>query len=385
MKVSVGPRRQYQSGMVEAAAFWSTVSASTYRQGKRVAGLPNPTRRRDPRRGNADFGAFLTMNRLDREPFGATTTASEVVSGINLEGKRMIVTGASSGIGLETARALASAGAEVTLAVRNESAGRRAAGDIANTVPHANLKVAQLDLADHDSVVNFVCRWRGALDVLVNNAGIMAPPEQRTREGWELQFATNHLGHFALSLGLHAALALAANPRLVVVSSVGHINSEVLFDDIHFVRHPYDPWIAYAQSKTANILFAVEAARRWAATPVRVNALNPGRIWDTNLKRYMAAGSGGPAAFAPKSTDVSYKDLKQGAATSVLLAASPLVSGVTGKYFEDCAIAAPYKEGVRRGVAPYALDLVKGGLLWNVSLQMIAAAHPRSPILVNSS
>lgn len=321
------------------------------------------------------------MNGLDRHAFGASTTAAQVVADVNLVGKVVVVTGASSGIGVETARALASAGAQVTLAVRNEEAGIRAAEDIASTVASARLAVARLDLADHDSIVDFVTAWRGPLDVLVNNAGVMATPELRTREGWELQFATNHLGHFALSLGLHRALALAGNPRVVVVSSVGHVNSDVLFDDIHFMRHAYDPWTAYAQSKTANVLFAVEAARRWAATPIAVNALNPGRIWETNLKRHMPAASGGPAAFEPTSTDVSCKSVKQGAATSVLLAASPLVEGISGEYFEDCAVAVPYKEGVRRGVAAYALDRGRASRLWEMSFEMITAAHPDSPLL----
>jgi NAD(P)-dependent dehydrogenase (short-subunit alcohol dehydrogenase family) len=321
------------------------------------------------------------MNGFDPHAFGATTTAAEVVADVSLVGKVVVVTGASSGIGLETARALASAGAQVTLAVRNEESGIRAAEDIASTTDRAQLAVVRLDLAEHDSIVDFVCGWRGPLDVLVNNAGIMATPELRTREGWELQFATNHLGHFALSLGLHRALSLATDPRVVVVSSVGHVNSDVLFDDIHFFRHPYDPWAAYAQSKTAGILFAVEAARRWAETPIAVNALNPGRIWETNLKRHMSAGSSGPKSFAPASSDVSYKDMKQGAATSVLLAASPLVEGISGEYFEDCAVAVPYKEGVRRGVAAYALDPGRAGRLWEMSLEMIAMAHPDSPLL----
>jgi NAD(P)-dependent dehydrogenase (short-subunit alcohol dehydrogenase family) len=317
----------------------------------------------------------------DQNIFGATSTAAEVVAGISLAGKRAIVTGASSGIGMETARALASAGAEVTLAVRDVEVGKRVTKDIAATTGNSNLPVVKLDLANQDSVADVVRGWRGPLDILVNNAGIMATPERRTREGWEIQFATNHLGHFALSLGLYGALVEAPRARVVVVSSVGHVNSEVLFDDINFENHPYDPWKAYSQSKTANVLFAVEAARRWAPVGIAVNALNPGRIWETNLKRFMPEGSPGPASFDPKSTDVSYKDAKQGAATSVLLAASPLVEGISGKYFEDCVIAGPHRPGVRRGVAAHALDQAKAARLWQVSLEMIAQAHPESPSL----
>ena len=306
-------------------------------------------------------------------PFTADTTAAEVIAGVDLSGERAIVTGGSSGIGTETARALASAGAEVTLAVRDVEAGTRVAGDIIATTGNTNVFVEQLDLSDQMSVAAFVSRWSGPLDILVNNAGIMATPELRTKEGWELQFATNHLGHFALTTELHDALQAAGQSRVVVVSSVGHVNGEVLFDDLDFAQHPYDAWAAYSQSKTANILFAVEAAKRWASDGIAVNALNPGRIADTNLSRHMETP---PATFDPKgSTGVSVKTIEQGAATSVLLAASPLVDGVTGRYFEDCQEAVPFETGVRRGVTEYALDPAKAERLWQVSIHKIAGAR----------
>ena len=293
-------------------------------------------------------------------PYGASTTAAEVVAGLDLTGRRAIVTGGASGIGAATARALSAAGADVTIAVRDPEAGRDVPG----------VRVARLDLADPASVGRFVAGWSGPLHILVNNAGVMATPETRTPEGRELQFATNHLGHFQLSLGLHDALAAAGDARVVVVSSVGHVNGEVRFDDIDFTRHPYDPWAAYSQSKTANILFAVEAAKLWAPDHIAVNALNPGRIAATNLSRHLAAP---PASFDPAgATGVSIKTVEQGAATSVLLAASPLVEGVTGQYFEDCQPAVPYTPGVRRGVASYALDPEKAAQLWNLSLDLLA-------------
>jgi NAD(P)-dependent dehydrogenase (short-subunit alcohol dehydrogenase family) len=305
-------------------------------------------------------------------PFGARSTAAEVIAGVDLTGQRAIVTGAASGIGVETARALAAAGAEVTLAVRDSAAGRRVAADIAGSTGNDKVLVGALDLADRRSVAACVAGWSGPLDVLVANAGIMATPESRTAEGWELQFATNHLGHFALVTGLHEALARAGHARVAVVSSVGHVNGEVLFDDPHFTGHPYDPWAAYAQSKTANILFAVEAAKRWAADGIAVNALNPGRIWSTGLSRHMDAP---PASFDPRGgTGTSEKTVEQGAATSVLLAASPLVKDVTGRYFEDCEEAAPFTPGVRRGVAAYALDPRKAARLWQLSLDLIREA-----------
>ncbi|MEV0068186.1 SDR family NAD(P)-dependent oxidoreductase [Amycolatopsis sp. NPDC050768] len=305
-------------------------------------------------------------------PFGATSTAAEVVAGVDLSGRRAVVTGAASGIGAETARALASAGAEVTLAVRDPAAGQRVAREIVASTGNAAVHVATLDLADPASVSAFVAAWEGPLHILVANAGVMATPERRTAHGWELQFATNHLGHFQLATGLHGALAAAGHARVVVVSSVGHVNGEVLFDDVSFARTPYDPWAAYSQSKTANILFAVEAARLWAAEGIAVNALNPGRIWSTNLGRNM---DNPPSAFDPSgATGVSVKDIPQGAATSVLLAASPLVEGATGKYFEDCQEAEPFTAGVRRGVADFALDPAKARRLWTLSAELLTGA-----------
>jgi NAD(P)-dependent dehydrogenase (short-subunit alcohol dehydrogenase family) len=328
-------------------------------------------------------------------PFGPASTAAEVIAGVDLAGRRAVVTGASSGIGQETARVLAAAGAEVTLAVRDTEAGQRAAAEIA-AAGGGRVRVARLDLADRASVAEFTAAWSGPLHVLVNNAGIMATPERRTPEGWELQFATNHLGHFALANGLRSALAnglhgalkqgalkqgaleqgtvAAGGARVVVVSSVGHVNGEVLFDDVNFERHPYNPWAAYSQSKTANVLFAVEAARRWAADGIAVNALNPGRIASTGLIRHVDPAALAPQSFDPAgSTGVSVKDIPQGAATSVMLAASPLVEGVTGRYFEDCQEAPPYVAGTRRGVAAYALDPAKAARLWALSCDLLAA------------
>jgi len=196
----------------------------------------------------------------DLGPFDATSTALEVVDGIDLTGKTAVVTGGASGIGVETARALAQTGVAVTLAVRNEQAGQRVAADIIASTGNPEVRVRALDLADLESVDAFVAAWDGPLHVLVNNAGVMDLPEQRTRAGWEMQFATNHLGHFALALGLHDALAADGSARVVSLSSSGHNRSPVVFDDLFFQRRPYDPKMAYGQSKTANVLFAVKPA-----------------------------------------------------------------------------------------------------------------------------
>jgi NAD(P)-dependent dehydrogenase (short-subunit alcohol dehydrogenase family) len=304
-------------------------------------------------------------------PFGAQSTADDVLVGVDLTGRRAIVTGGAGGLGRETARAIASAGADVTIAARNLDAASVVAKEISEEAGNPGVHAAKLNLADLASVRAFVGGWQGPLHILVNNAGIMATPEQRTPEGREIQFATNHLGHFALATGLHDALAAAGGARVVMVSSVGHVNGPVRFDDLDFTKEPYDPWLAYAQSKTANVLFAVEAAHRWAPDKITVNALNPGRIWGTGLSRYMDAP---PTSFDPSGkTGVSEKNIPQGAATSVLLAASPLVEGVTGKYFEDCQEAERFTPGVRRGVADYALDAGNARRLWDLSAELTGA------------
>jgi NAD(P)-dependent dehydrogenase (short-subunit alcohol dehydrogenase family) len=304
-------------------------------------------------------------------PFTAVSTAAEVVAGVDLSGRRAIVTGGASGIGIETARALAVAGAEVTIAVRSIEAGNRVATDIGATTGSARIRVATLDLADRASVASFVAAWNGPLHVLVNNAGVMASPEMRTPEGWEMQFATNHFGHFALAMGLHRALTAARGARVVSVSSGGHLISPVVFEDIHFRVRAYEPWPAYGQSKTANALFAVEATKRWADEGITVNALMPGTI-RSNLQRHLdEVELEKMEARMNQSTDFEWKTPEQGAATSVLLAASPLLDGVGGRYFEDCNEAEPNRPGSRRGVAAHALDPEAAARLWQVSLDML--------------
>jgi NAD(P)-dependent dehydrogenase (short-subunit alcohol dehydrogenase family) len=296
-------------------------------------------------------------------PFGPHSTAAEVAEGIDLSGKRMIVTGAASGIGVETARALAGTGAEVTLAVRDMEAGARVAADISASTGNRDLHVARLDLADRASIAAFVAGWDGPLHVLVNNAGVMALPEQHTPEGWEMQFAINHLGHFALARGLRDALAAGGTARIVSVSSSAHQMSPVVFDDIHFAFRTYDPIGAYGQSKAANVLFAVGATARWAGDGITANALMPGAI-ATNLQRH----TGGM-----KTPPEQRKTPEQGAATSVLLATSPLLEGIGGRYFMDCneAVTVTRRTGDMSGIAPYALDPGNADRLWEESLRLL--------------
>jgi NAD(P)-dependent dehydrogenase (short-subunit alcohol dehydrogenase family) len=308
-------------------------------------------------------------------PFGFNSTAAEVIEGVDLSGRRAIVTGGSSGIGVETARALAGAGAEVTLAVRDTHAGDRTAAEITASTGGAavSVSVATLDLSDQASVSAFAERWRGPLDLLVNNAGVMALPTlELSREGRELQFATNHLGHFALALGLHPALAAADAARIVSLSSVGHLRSPVVFDDLHFSARAYDPWLAYGQSKTANVLFAVEATRRWAGEGITANAVHPGAIAETNLSRHMD-----PVVLAELrgSGVYRYKTIEQGAATSVLAATSAQLEGVGGRYVENCneaeMVHVDPAEPPSSGVADYALDTANAERLWELSESLI--------------
>jgi NAD(P)-dependent dehydrogenase (short-subunit alcohol dehydrogenase family) len=308
----------------------------------------------------------MGMN-LIQTPFGFASTASEVASGADLTGRRIVVTGASSGIGTETARALASTGAEITLAVRDPAAGKHVADEIAASTGNRNVTVAQLDLADLESVAAFTASWDGPLHGLVNNAGVMACPERYTQEGWEWQFATNHLGHFALTTGLHGAMAADGAARIVVVSSSGHQISPVVFDDVHFAFRPYDPWLAYGQSKSANVLFAVEASRRWAGDGITANALMPGAVY-TNLQRHTGGrGSGTTPAEM-------FKSVEQGAATSVLLATSPLLEGIGGRYFVDCNETGivDRRTGTLYGVARYAVDPTNAERLWTFSENLLA-------------
>ncbi|GGN62307.1 oxidoreductase [Streptomyces albiflavescens] len=309
-------------------------------------------------------------------PYDFDATATEVIDGVDLTGRRVVVTG-GSGLGAETVRALAAAGAEVTVATRRPELAEPLVRELAD-VPAAGLvRAAALDLADLSSVDAFARAWRGPLDILVANAGIMALPERTvTDAGWEMQLATNFLGHFALAGALHGALHEAGSARIVVVSSGAHRWASFDFDDPHFERRPYDPWAAYGQSKTADVLFAV-GARRWAVDGITANALSPGFIL-TNIQRHLDDDT--LRAFGVMDEDGNltplphYKTPAQGAATSVLLAASPLLDGVTGRYFEDnqeAEVARADAEG--GGVAAHALDLAAADRLWEYAEDTVRA------------
>ncbi|MFE9404859.1 SDR family NAD(P)-dependent oxidoreductase [Streptomyces sp. NPDC006530] len=318
-----------------------------------------------------------------REPlstsFTASSTADEVARSVDLTGIRAIVTGASSGLGIETARALTAAGAQVTLAVRNMAAGGVVAGTIESSTGGIRPRVVRLDLADRTTVTSFVDAWSDPLHLLVNNAGVVTGGLERTREGWELQFATNHLGHLALAIGLHRALALGASERdgarIVSVSSTAHMRSGIDFDDLHFERRNYDPQIAYAQSKTANSLFAVEATRLWASDGIVANAVNPGGV-ATGLQRNFTAQQKQSLDAAEAAGVFTYKTVQQGAATTMVAAVAPQFAHSGGHYLDDSqeAYTVPNDADLAQhphGVKEWGLDPAVAERLWAVSTDLL--------------
>lgn len=321
----------------------------------------------------------MTTHSLITTPFSATSTADDVLAGHDLSGLRAVVTGASSGLGAESARALAAAGAEVVLAVRDAHAGAAVAAAIATAVGTPPPAVAVLDLADRSSVARFVASWTGPLHLLLANAGVVTGGLERTREGWELQFATNHLGHFALATGLHGALVEGAadrgGARIVVVSSTAHMRADVDFDDLHFERRDYDPQIAYAQSKTANSLFAVGATQRWAGDGVVANTVNPGGV-ATGLQRNFTPSQRESLAAAEAAGVFAYKTVEQGAATSMVAAVAPQLARSGGHYLDDCKEAYEVPDDVSladhpHGVKAWALDRGRADRLWSVSAALL--------------
>lgn len=304
-------------------------------------------------------------------PFGMRATAAEVLDGVDLSGRRMIVTGGSSGLGVETVRALAGAGAQVTIATRNPDAAKPLVEEFPET------RAVALDLADLASVRAFCDDWSGPLDALIANGGVMMLPTREVNaQGWEMQLATNYLGHFGLAVGLRSALQSAENARVVVLSSGAQLRAGFDFDDPQFERHPYDPFVAYARSKTADVLLAVGISRRWAEDGITANACAPGWI-HTNLARHLDKATmqalGLMDADGNRITSDHHKTPAQGAATTVLLAASPLLDGVNGRHFEDNQESEVVDGGpeVMTGVAKWSVDPDAADRLWDYALPTV--------------
>ena len=314
--------------------------------------------------------------------FGATSTTDDVLQGVDLKGKRVLVTGVSAGLGVETARALAAHGAEVVGAARDLAKAQQATMDVrAQAANGGSLALVELDLASLKSVracADALVADGRSFDVVIANAGVMRTPFGHTADGFETQFGTNHLGHFVL-VNRIAAL-IAPGGRLVNVSSSGHRYSDVDLDDPNFARTPYDPMVAYGRSKTANILFAMEFDRRHRARDVRATALHPGGI-KTELGRHMQAdeldklvAQINAQLAANGQPPYQWKTIPQGAATSVWAAFVAPADAVGAHYCENCQVSQVtdgFISPVSPGVRPYALDPEHAKALWAKSEEMV--------------
>ncbi|MER7755179.1 SDR family NAD(P)-dependent oxidoreductase [Kitasatospora sp. NPDC097643] len=316
--------------------------------------------------------------------FDRTSTAAEVIAGHDLTGTEAIVTGGAAGLGAETVRALATAGARVVIAARDAARGEAAAERLRPRSGGGKVEFRPLDLASLASVRAFAADYLATgrpLHLLVNNAGVMATPLTRTADGFESQFGVNHLGHFALTTGLLPALRAADGARVVVLSSRAHRRGDVDFADPDYRHRPYDPWEAYGRSKTANGLFAVGLTSRHQAEGITANAVMPGAIM-TDLQRHVAAdelrGMGWTDEQGVPRTDLpGWKTVEQGAATSVWAATAPELAGVGGRYLDNCGIARPWTvdEVPPTGhYLPRLLDPERADRLWELSLRRTGAA-----------
>jgi NAD(P)-dependent dehydrogenase (short-subunit alcohol dehydrogenase family) len=308
--------------------------------------------------------------------FGFESTAQDVIEGADLHGKTAVVTGGYSGLGLETVKALAGAGAQVIVPARRPDVALHALEALSDSV-----SVVALDLADINSVDRFVADFlqkNSVLDILINNAAIMACPETRVGSGWEAQFATNHLGHFRMTNGLMPAILRAESPRIVSLSSAAHKYSDIIWDDMHFNVGSYEKWKAYGQAKTANSLFAVGLQCRFGGKGLDAFSVHPGGIL-TPLQRHLsieemvALGWTNDKGEVSEQAKAKFKSPAGGAATSIWCATSPKLAGKGGVYCEDCNIADLVTEASQRfvGVASWAVDPEAAGRLWTLSKKML--------------
>jgi NAD(P)-dependent dehydrogenase (short-subunit alcohol dehydrogenase family) len=323
--------------------------------------------------------------------FGATSTTDDVLAGIDLTGTLAVVTGASAGLGEETTRALSEHGATVIMAVRDVQKGEAAKARVLETVPDAALEVRRLELGNLASVRAFAESFladHDRLDLLINNAGVMACPQGTTDDGFELQLGTNHLGHFLLGTLLAPALVAAAPSRLISLSSDGHRVSDIDLDDPWFETTEYDPWVAYGRSKTANVLFAVGFEDRYGDQGVHAIALHPGAI-HTELGRHLtpettqamldrikAGASSSGEGSSGGGGGLKFKSIPEGAATTCWAATSPELEGRGGIYLQDCQVAEVDDGAAGQGMAgvrSYAVDPQRADELWAWSEQQVSA------------
>jgi NAD(P)-dependent dehydrogenase (short-subunit alcohol dehydrogenase family) len=311
--------------------------------------------------------------------FGAESTTDAILEGVSLSGKRVLVTGVSAGLGVETARALAAHGAEVVGAARDLTKAKAATAGVRAAANGGGLELIELDLASLESVrvcADALVDDGKPFDLVIANAGVMAAPLGKTVDGFETQFGTNHLGHFVLVNRIASLMKPGA--RLVNLSSAGHRYSDVDLDDPNFERTPYDPWVAYGRSKSANVLFAVEFDRRHKGDGIRATAVHPGGI-QTELSRHLAPEAIqalidriSAATRAAGEPDFKYKTVPQGAATTVWAGVVAAANDVGGRYCEDCHVAEIEPNPAKRaGVKPYALNPETAKALWAKSEEMV--------------
>ena len=311
--------------------------------------------------------------------FPPKSEPAEVLDGIDLSGKTAVVTGGYSGIGLETTRALAARGAKVIVPVRTPEKADEALAGLDGDVSSAAMDLA--DLATVRAFAASVSDSNESLDLLINNAGVMATPERRVGPGWEYQFGICHLGHFALTSALMPLLERADAPRVVALSSIAHRRGGIIWDDIHFETNPYDKWVAYAQAKSANALFAVELSKRMASFDGRAFSVHPGGIFtplqrDLPVEEQIQLGwldeDGNPSEIA----QAMFKSTTQGCTTTLWAATSPMLDDLGGLYCEDCDVAPLANDELPPylGVAPHAVDEANAERLWSVTEAMLANA-----------
>lgn len=312
------------------------------------------------------------QNLMTQRQFSATSTCDDVLDGLDLTGKTALVTGASGGLGEEVARSLAAKGCKVSIAARSKEKSEAVIERIQQAHPEAQLDFGELELADQASVNRFADEWLAShdqLDMLILNAGIMACPLARTPQGWEMQLATNHFGHFALTSRVLPSLLNGGPARVVSLSSAGHAVSPVLLDDPHFNNNNYDPWAAYGQAKTANIWFATELNRRYSAQGLNANALHPGVI-QTDLTRHLTEETLAPILERLSKRGEPQKNIPQGAATSVYAATAPELEGQGGLYLADCQVVTDESEAHIQ-YAEHAFNEASEARLWELTEQTL--------------
>ena len=311
--------------------------------------------------------------------FGAKSEPTEVLKDIDLEGKVAMVTGGYSGIGLETTRALKEAGARVIVPARRKDVAKSALSGIVESEDILNL-----DLADPSSAQSFVNEFVDSdmsLDILINNAAVMACPQMPTKEGWDLQFAVNHIGHFIITKGLLRAMS-SSGSRIVTLSSTGHKLSGIQWEDVHF-EESYDKWKAYGQSKTAASLLAVEISERMKDEGIKTYSVHPGGIF-TPLQRHLekeemiALGWLGEDGELSEMAAANFKSPTQGASTSLWCATSPMLEEVSGVYCENCDVAVRQEDGPMAryiGVADWAVDTDEAAKLWDLTEHTLSSLN----------